>query len=95
MTRKMKAAPEGVNLIKTTHGTWIAVQEIWDGETLMDLQPMRFDPQDGIVQARERREILSEAEKAAMKAELAEAKRKLKQIRETQSQQRERYAQGA
>lgn len=77
MPRKMRAAPEGILLAKTTRGTWIACEEVWEEDQLVALRPMRRDPPGGIVQARERREILAEIERAVLNTRLRQAERRL------------------
>lgn len=81
MTRKQKAAPEGITLIKTSRGSWIAIEEIWDGDTLTELRPMRAAHAAGILQARERREILLEVERAILNTKLREAERTIRTLK--------------
>ncbi len=80
MTRKMRPAPEDILLAKTTRGTWIACEEVWEDGQLVALRPMRRDPKGGIVQARERREILAEIERAVLNTRLRQAERRLTEM---------------
>ena len=92
MTRRMKPAPEDILLAKTTRGTWIACEEGWEDGQLVALRPMRRDPQGGIVQARERREILAEIERAVLNTRLRQAERRLTELERGPGPARGRYA---
>ena len=64
-------------MVKTSRGTWVAVEEVWDGDRLLELRPMRFegDP-ESIAQARELREIVTAVEIARLRAQLREAEKR-------------------
>ena len=79
MTRRQTPAPANINLIKTSRGSWIAVEEIWEGNRLVSLNPMRTEEGD-IAQRRERKLILAVAEKAEMLARLRRAEKKLREL---------------
>ena len=83
MTRRMRPAPEDILLAKTTRGTWIACEEVWEDDQLVALRPMRADLPEGpggIVQARERREILAAIERAVLNTRLRQAERRLNEL---------------
>ena len=80
MPRKMRGAPENILLAKTSRGTWIALEEVWDGDVLVKIVPMRQAPEEGITQARERREILAEVERAVLNTQLRQAERRLREL---------------
>ena len=83
MPRKMKPAPEGVRLVSTSRGTWIAFWEEWEGDTLIDIHPMRPAPDGGITQARERREILAEVERTIAETEIRRLRQENRTLRES------------
>lgn len=61
MTRHMVPAPPDTILIKTSHGTWVALAEEWsaDGHTLLALHPLRERVGAGAIhQTRERYQSL-------------------------------------
>ena len=85
MTRRMRPAPTGVIAVKTTRGSWIALEEVWDsanGDRLIELRPLRLegDP-EAIAQANERREIVAAVENAILRARLHEAETRLRELR--------------
>lgn len=85
MTRRMRPAPTGVIAVKTTRGSWIALEEIWDEDNedrLIELRPLRLegDP-EAIAQARERRDIVGAVENAMLRARLHEAETRLRELR--------------
>ena len=81
MPRRMTPAPANVAVFKTSRGSWVAVEEVWDGEQLMELHPLRSPgPDDGILQAHERREMLATVEYAALQAENRTLRKRLKDI---------------
>lgn len=86
MSRTQRPAPEHILLAKTTHGTWIALEEEWDDKgRLMKLNPLRREPGGGITQARERRDILAEVERAIaakLSTQLRKTERELRQARD-------------
>ena len=92
MTRRMRPAPENILLARTTHNTWIACEEVWEDGQLVALVPMRRDPKLGIVQARERREILAEVERAELNTRLIRAERRLNELERGPGPARGRYA---
>ncbi len=82
MPRRMRPAPPNINLMKTTRGTWIAVEEIWDTDgRLLELRPMRSRDDDCILQADERRDMLEAVEQVILRRELEDARRELAQLR--------------
>lgn len=92
MPRRMKAAPLGVMLAKTTRGSWIAFWEEWEGDTLVEIHPMRFEPNGGITQARERREILAEVERTIQETEIRRLRARLKETEDRSAHAAPRYA---
>ena len=84
MTQRIRPAPPGVIAVRTTHNTWIALEEIWDerGDRLIELRPLRLegDP-EAIAQARERRDIVAAVEIAILNAKLREAEKRLRELR--------------
>ena len=82
MTRRMRPAPTGVIAVKTTRGSWIALEEVWDDGRLLELRPLRLegDP-EAICQANERREIVTAVENAILRARLKEAETRLRELR--------------
>ena len=92
MPRRMKPAPENIILARTTHGSWIALQEVWEGDQLIEVRAMKRGPTDGITQARERREILAEVEHTIQESEIRRLRARLKESEDRGARAAPRYA---
>jgi hypothetical protein len=77
--RRLTPPPVGVTPVKTSRGTWIAMYEIWEGNELVNLVPMRSGDGGPIIQARERREVIQIAERARLETENMQLRRQLEQ----------------